>query len=111
MLRRAEDIIGLEALYEDHLEMVEAAGGAPQLAAAHVVGIEAREAAGATLALEVASILVKGMEENLVTQVLGRSVALPSAGRNGAITNILMAFVSGLQKPTSPAEEHALLLE
>ncbi|NTV72820.1 MAG: hypothetical protein HGA66_01250 [Holophaga sp.] len=54
LLLRAEDIIGLEQLYEHHLEIVETAGGDPQLTAAHVLGAEARIAAGAHLAEEVA---------------------------------------------------------
>jgi len=97
LLLRAEDIIGLEALYEHHLEIVEAKGGDPQLAAAHVLGAEAGMAAGALMAEEVASILVKGLEENLVTQVLGGSGGMPSAGRNDSITNILKSFLSGLE--------------
>ena len=97
LLLRAEDIIGLEALYEHHLEIVEAKGGDPQLAAAHVLGAEAGMAAGALMAEEVASILVKGLEENLVTQVLGGSGGMPSAERNDAITTILKSFLSGLK--------------
>lgn len=97
LLLRAEDIIGLETLYEHHMESVEAAGGDPQLAAALVLGAEARRAAGTLMAEEVASILVKGLEENLVTQVLGGSGGMPSAQRNDAITTILQAFLSGLK--------------
>ena len=96
LLLRAEDIIGLDTLYEHNLESVEAAGGDPQLAAADVLGGEARMAAGALMAEEVASILVKGLEENLVTQVLGGSGGMPSAERNDAITNILRSFLRGL---------------
>lgn len=97
LLLRAEDIIGLEQLYEHHLEIVETAGGDPQLAAAHVLGAEARIAAGAHLAEEVASILVKGLDENLVTQVLAGSGGMPSAVRNDAIKVILQSFLSGLK--------------
>jgi len=89
--------MGLETLYEHHLEIVEAAGGDPQLAAAHVLGSEAAMAAGALMADEVASILAKGLEENLVTQVLGGSGGMPSAERNDSITNILRSFLSGLK--------------
>ena len=71
--------------------------GDPQLAAAHVLGSEAGMAAGALLAEEVVSILTKGLEENLVAQVLGGVGGMPSAERNDAITNILKAFLSGLK--------------
>ena len=54
-------------------------------------------AAGALLAEEVVSILTKGLEENLVAQVLGGVGGMPSAERNDAITNILKAFLSGLK--------------
>jgi predicted nucleotidyltransferase len=102
LLLRAEDLFGLEVLYDDHLGIVEAKGGDLQLAAAHVLGAEARIAAGGVLAQEVASILVKGMDENLVTQVLGGSGGIPSLERNDSITNILESFLNGLQGPTAP---------
>jgi predicted nucleotidyltransferase len=103
LLLRAEDIIGLKTLYEHHLETVEEAGGDPQLAGARILGAEASMAAGALMAEEVASILAKGLEENLVTQVLGGSGGMPSANRNDAITNILKAFLSGLQPNPHPS--------
>jgi len=96
LLLRAEDIIGLETLYEHHLESVEAAGGDPQLAAADVLGAEAGMAAGTLIAEEVASILVRGMEENLVSQVLAGSGGMPSAERADAVTSILRSFLRGL---------------
>ena len=102
LLLRAEDIIGLEALYDDHLRIVEAAGGDPQLAAAHVLGAEASRVAGTLMAQEVASILVKGMNEILITQVLGGAEGMPTAERHDSITQILNSFLSGLQGP--PAE-------
>ncbi|WP_306601840.1 hypothetical protein [Geothrix sp. 21YS21S-2] len=102
LLLRAEDIFGLEVLYDDHLGIVEAKGGDLQLAAAQVLGAEARMAVGAVMAQEVASILVKGMAENLVTQLLEGSGGMPTTERNESITNILESFLNGLQGPTPP---------
>ncbi|GEM_PF-557802 len=102
LLLRAEDIIGLQVLYDDHLEIVEASGGDPQLAAAHILGIEARLAAGGSMAQEIASILDKGMNENFVTQVLGGGEEMPFAARSNAIKKILNAFINGLQADVTP---------
>jgi len=97
LLLRAEDIIGLQVLYDDHLEIVEASGGDPQLAAANILGAEARLAAGGAMAKEIASILDKGMNENFVAQVLGGSGETPYSKRSDSITKIMEAFLRGLQ--------------
>ena len=43
LLERGEDLIGLDVLYEAHLEVVERNGGDPRLAGAEVLGMMARQ--------------------------------------------------------------------
>jgi predicted nucleotidyltransferase len=100
ILVRAEDIIGLETLYEDHLDIVERSGGDPRRAAAWVIGDQARQTAGIPLSQEMTAILLEGLNENLVTQILAGSGGFPSPERQAAIEEILWDFLGGLRAST-----------
>lgn len=96
LLERGEDLIGLEALYDNHLETVERNGGDPRLAGAEVLGWRARNCAPPELGNEVEAILQQGLEANLVTQVLAGSGGGEVSRRAEAITAVVQACIHGL---------------
>ena len=97
ILERAEDIIGLDALYDEHMQLVEAMGGDLRLAAAGALGGMARLTTGSNLSEELAGILTNGLLTTLVPQALrGRGTELSTGGYE-VIEGIVNAFILGLQ--------------
>jgi len=96
-LERAESIVGLEVLYDEHMSVVEAWGGDLRLAGAWVLGAMTRKIAGDELAAELAAILDSGLRPTLIPQVLRGHGAVHSVDRYEAIEGIVKAFISGLQ--------------
>ena len=97
ILERAEAIIDLEVLYDEHMNVVEAWGGDLRLAGAWVLGVRTRSIAGEKLAAELAAILDFGLIPTLIPQVLRGHGAMHSVARYEAIEGIVRAFISGLQ--------------
>jgi predicted nucleotidyltransferase len=97
ILERAEDIIGLDVLYDEHLNLVEAMGGDLRLAAAGVLGGMVRLMTDLKLSEELAGILGGGLQTTLVPQALRGRGTEPSASRYAAVEGIVKAFIGGLQ--------------
>lgn len=97
ILERAEDLLGLDALYNDHMNVVETWGGDPRLAASHVLGAQVRSMVGASLSKELTGILTLGLETTLIPQALrGRGVENGTGGYE-AVHGFVSAFIAGLQ--------------
>jgi len=94
LLERGEDLIGLDALYDEHLGTIERHRGDPRLAGAEVLGMRARQGLPEDLGAEVADILEHGLDTNLIIQVLaGRG---GGAERYADVEALVRAFLVGL---------------
>jgi predicted nucleotidyltransferase len=98
ILERAEDILGLDALYDSHLNVVETWGGDLRLAAACILGAQARVMVGDTMAEELAEILVHGKETTLIPQALRGRGSEQSSGGYEAIQGLVNALITGLRQ-------------
>lgn len=96
LLERGEDLIGLDVLYEAHLEVVERHGGDPRLAGAEVLGMWAQQGLPGGMRAEVASILTQGLNANFVVQVLAGRGGSGRADRYDAVEALVRAFLRGL---------------
>lgn len=99
LLERGEDLIGLEALYETHLDTVERNGGDPRLAGAEVLGERVRDCAPRVLVIAVLGILKDGLAANLVVQVLSGSGEVADSNRADAISALVQACIKGMSGP------------
>ncbi|MBP1627764.1 MAG: hypothetical protein H6Q00_2239 [Holophagaceae bacterium] len=99
LLERGEDIIGLDTLYEHHLEAIERYGGDPRLAGAEVLGSMAKNCMSEPLAEEVRGILGQGLGGNLVVQVMGGRGGLGGSSRFEALEATVRAFLKGIGNP------------
>jgi predicted nucleotidyltransferase len=96
LLERGEDLIGLDILYEDHLDVVERHGGDPRLAGAEVLGMRARQGLPEELGVEIVGILAQGLNANFVVQVLSGRAGSGGAERYVAVEALVRAFLFGL---------------
>lgn len=96
LLERGEDLIGLDVLYEAHLEVVERNGGDPRLAGAEVLGMMARQGSPEELGTEIEGILAQGLNANFVAQVLAGRGGSGRADGYDAIEALVRAFLRGL---------------
>ncbi|HLO68937.1 MAG TPA: nucleotidyl transferase AbiEii/AbiGii toxin family protein [Holophaga sp.] len=104
LLEHGEDLIGLDVLYEAHLDAVERNGGDPRLAGAEILGRRAWKCAPRDLALEVLGILQEGLAADLVIQVLSGTGGMGGSRRADAITALLQACAKGMSGPGHDAE-------
>lgn len=100
LLERAEDILGLDTLYDDHLNVVEARDGDLRLAASQIFGAKTRLMAGIQLSDELAGILTAGLRTSFIPQVLGGRGKGSDSDAYKAVQVIIEAFAAGLREPT-----------
>lgn len=96
LLDHGEDLIGLDALYEEHLEVVERHGGDPRIAGAEVLGMRARQGLPEVLVSEMAGILEQGLGSNFVIQVMAGRGGMGGAERYSVIEELVRAFLEGM---------------
>lgn len=96
LLERGGDLLGLETLYDSHLEVVEHHGGDPRLAGAEVLGRHAKACAPPELTREVHEVLCHGLETNLVTQVMAGRGGRGGSRMAAAVENLVRACIRGL---------------